>query len=104
MPTRLESGSATTSRRIEEPERNHVYLPVNRNYKPLGITPAEWVDYDTYLSQAVVFSANPHTFDDIWFHNETLHFYEDVVSSRVDYFARLEWLLSRVVKLHAKSN
>ena len=90
--------------KLEVADRAHVYLPVNRNYKPLGVTDEEWVDYDTYLPQAVVFSADPRRFDGIWLDNETLHLYEDAVSSRVDYFARLEKLLSRVVKLYAKSN
>ena len=90
--------------KLEVGGRNHIYLPVNRDYKPLGITSKDHVDYYAYLPQAVVFSADPHTFDGIWFHKETLHLYEDVASSRVDYFARLERLLSRVVKLYAKSN
>ena len=90
--------------KLEVGSRTHVYLPLNRNYKPLGITSMEWVDYITYLPQAVVFSADPHTFDGIWFYRDTLHLYEDVELSRVDYFLRLERLLSRVVKLHAKLN
>ena len=91
-------------KKLEVGRHAHVYLPLNRNYKPLGITSGEWVNYDTFLPQAVVFSADPHSFDGIWFHRETLHLYEDAVPSRMDYFARLERLLSREVKLHAKLN
>ena len=91
-------------KKLEVEGRNYVYLPLNRDYKPLGITSKEDVDYDAYLSQAVMFSVDPHTFDGIWFHKETLHLYEDVASSRVDYFERLERLLSQEVRLYSKSN
>ena len=91
-------------KKLEVRGRNHVYLPVNRDYKPLGITSKEDVDYDAYLSQAVMFSVDPHEFDNIWFDKESLHLYEDVASSRVDYFERLERLLSQEVRLYSKSN
>ena len=90
--------------KLETTNHNHVYLPVNRNYKPLGVTSDDWVDYEDFIDQAVIFSADPHTFANVWFHRDTLHLYEDVVSSRVDYFQRLERLLSRSVKLFQRSN
>ena len=91
--------------KLEVGGRKHVYLPLNRDYKPLGITSKDFVSYDDYLKQAVVFSADPHTFDGIWNkkdNKEKLYMYEDAYSTRVNYFARLERLLSRVVKLYAK--
>ena len=90
--------------KLETANRKHVYLPVNRNYKPLGVTSGERVDYDDFTWQAVIFSADPHTFDNVWFRRDTLHLYEDVISSRLDYFQRLERLLSRSVKLFERSN
>ena len=89
--------------KLEVGGRKHVYLPLNRDYKPLGITSKELFDsYDDYLPQTVVFSADPHTFKGIWIKEEALYMYTDSPLSRVDYFARFERLLSRVVKLHAK--
>ena len=90
--------------KLEVADHNHVYLPVNRNYKPLGVTSDDWVDYEDFIEQAVVFSADPHTFDEVWFHRDTLHLYEDVITSRVDYFKRLERLLGRSVKLFEQAN
>lgn len=77
--------------------RKHVYLPVNRRYKPLGIVGHAWVDYEPFLPQAVVFSADPATFKGVWFAT-TPHFYlyNDAPASRVDYFERFERLMARV--------
>lgn len=46
----------------------HVYLPLNRNYKPLGVgAPSDLdnkrkVDYLDYRNQAVIFLRDPHSF------------------------------------------
>ena len=87
---------------VEKPK--HVYLPVNRKYKPLGITTGEWIDYELYAFQAVVFTHDPHEFEEIWHDPENLYLYEDSVRSRLDYFVRLETLLSRSIKLNEISN
>ncbi len=52
---------------LEDPRRRHVHLPVNRRYKPLGITlrpPTSTIM--TLRKQAMVFSNDPAAFDDIW--------------------------------------
>jgi len=90
--------------KLETANRDHVYLPVNRNYKPLGVTSDEWVDYENFTKQAVVFSADPHTFENVWVDQEPLYLYGEAISSRVDYFQRLERLLSSSVKLFERSN
>jgi hypothetical protein len=33
----------------------HVYLPLNRNYKPLGQTSRQRVRYEDYVDQAMIF-------------------------------------------------
>lgn len=77
----------------------HVYLPLNRNYKPLGMRTKDWVDHRDYIDQAVVFPAGPHTFENVWHNLEKLRLYDDIPNSRSDYFARLDRLFSRPVKL-----
>jgi len=89
--------------RLEDRHRRHVYLPVNRNYKPLGITASARVDYQTFRQHAMVFATDPAKFDDIWTRREGgLWLYNDSPDSRADYFARLERLFSRSVRLSAK--
>ena len=89
---------------LEDSKRRYVYLPVNRNYKPLGVTSKEHVDYDALRSQAVVFATDPEQFEGVWGPGcEPLFMYKDGPDSRLDYFARLERLLSRSVKLYEKA-
>lgn len=89
---------------LEDSRRRHVYLPVNRNYKPLGTTARTRVDYQDFLSQAMLFSADPATFDNVWMQRDDgLWLYDDNPRSRVDYFARLERLMSRSIKLSGRA-
>lgn len=82
--------------RLEEPSRKHTFLPLNRNYKPLGYARPEFVQYADYLdTHAVVFSRDPAGFNDIWSNISNagmLWLYDDNPKSRLDYFARLERL------------
>ena len=75
------------------PGAKHIYLPVNRNYKPLGIRSREWVDYEEFRAQAVVFATDPHKFEGIWSDLERLYLYSDNYATLTDYFARLEQLM-----------
>ena len=77
----------------------HVYLPLNRNYKPLGVVSRDWVEYEDYIAQAMVFTRDPHEFEGIWFDPEGLYLYDDDPRSRVDYFERLDRLLKKGVKI-----
>lgn len=64
--------------------RRHVYLPLNRNYKPLGVVSPKWVNYNDHIDQAVVFASDPHTFPDVWTgtHPDKLYLYTDGTASR----------------------
>lgn len=85
-------------------DAKHVYLPLNRNYKPLGYgTPRQtqpWVDYKDYLHQAVVFERDPHGFKGVWEDAEGLYLYNDNSDTQATYFARIEKLMSRTVRLY----
>ncbi|WP_156464243.1 hypothetical protein [Afipia sp. Root123D2] len=74
--------------------RKHTYLPVNRNYKPLGVVSKEWADYHKFHDQAVVFAKNPAEFKGIWYNEDGLYLYSDDPKTRLDYFERLQKLLS----------
>lgn len=77
--------------RLEHPRRRHVFLPVNRNYKPLGIFSREWVEYATHLDDAVAFRRDPLLMTGVWTATrEHLWLYNDNPLSRLDYFERLE--------------
>ncbi len=82
--------------RLQNAKRSNVYLPLNRNYKPLGTLNREWVDYEGFaVSHGLVFHRAPSTFKDIWWNQRDDHFwlYDDSPESRFDYFARLERLI-----------
>lgn len=79
---------------IHHSRYNHLYLPLNRHYKPLGVITTDWLDYENYTSQAMVFKRDPHSFTSVWWKNDSLHMYNDGVESRETYFPRLEKLLS----------
>jgi hypothetical protein len=74
------------------------FLPLNRNYKPLGIIAGDHVDYRDYaLSHGVKFARDPSKLTGIW-HNrsddgEQLWLYADNPATRTDYFARLERIM-----------
>lgn len=85
----------------------HVYLPVNRDYKPLGfitfnsvgISVGEtWVDYELYVEKAMVFAKDPHGILGV-FVNDNLYLYDNKYEKTImdSYFARYEKLLSRQV-------
>lgn len=92
--------------RIEDRRRSHIFLPLNRNYKPLGQVTRDHVEYEHFVdTHAVVFSRDPLTFRNIWTNIRDGHFwlYDDSPKSRLDYFARLERLmLKNPIMLTAK--
>lgn len=75
-----------------------VWLPLNRKYKPLGVTSRDWVDYEDYRPQAVEFSSDPRTFRNVWWNSaddgSMLWLYDDAMPSRADYYQRLSRLLA----------
>jgi hypothetical protein len=89
-----------TFSQLEVMGQSHVYLPLNRNYNPLGVWSRRGapIDYRKYSDQALVFPSDPRKFEGVWY-KQTLYLYEDDPNSRLDYFERLERLMSRSVNL-----
>lgn len=84
--------------RLPVPDQRHVYLPLNRDYMPLGLSRYERATSRmNFRAQATLFRADPHTFDDVWWYqrDDTLWLYNDTPKSRLDYFQRLERLMSK---------
>jgi len=81
----------------------HVYLPLNRDYKPLGHVSRKRVHYEDYAAQAVIFHEDPMTLEGIWTatSDDKLWLYDDT-ASRVDYFERLGRLMSHKVRAVGK--
>ena len=86
----------------------HVYLPLNRALKPLGVAARGRVRFRDYRAQAVVFRTDPRTFEGVWFDpvgaapglpRRRLLLYDDTPESRMDYFVRFERLMARVSRL-----
>ncbi len=78
--------------------KKHTYLPLNRDYKPLGVVTMDHVRYEDYLDRAVVFGTDPHRFTDIWIPwdaRRLLYLYTDNNRSVRDYFERLGRLCMR---------
>ena len=90
--------------KLEHTKYQHVYLPVNRNYKPLGIVAKDNVDYEKYMPQAAVFDENPVSFQNVWWEESGLYLYSDAPESRINYFDRLGRLLVRSVRLEARAD
>ena len=84
------------------PTPKHVYLPLNRNYKPLGLSTSDHVDYGGYVDQAVVFARDPRSFKNVWHDAEGLYLYEGGYESKLDYFDRFERLLAHGPRLFSE--
>lgn len=84
--------------KLDATSHKHVYLPLNRNYKPLGRILDTWVDYESFVDNAVVFAADPYTFKGVWI-SGGLYLYDDLPATRRDYFTRLDKLLSHSMPL-----
>jgi hypothetical protein len=81
------------------PGAKHIFLPVNRSYKPLGIRSRERVDYEDFRAQAVAFATDPHEFNGIWSDRKRLYLYNDNNATLSDYFDRLERLMIHSAKM-----
>ena len=76
----------------------HVWLPLNRDYKPLGVgvlNRYKWVDYQDHIASALVFSRDPCTFKDVWHSIDpaACYLYDDGTDLDAIYFQRLQRLL-----------
>jgi hypothetical protein len=82
----------------------HVWLPLNRWYKPLGIITRDWIDYYDHVDAAMVFHRDPRDLD-IWLdspHEDTRYLYNDKPDTRRDYFPRLERLATKCRPFNTK--
>lgn len=86
-----------------------LWLPLNREYKPLGRPRSEFVRYEDEIANAMVFRRDPRKFDGIFINHDPrapkdlardrMWLYSDSPASRQDYFARLGRLLSYDVRV-----
>lgn len=84
----------------------HVWLPLNRRYKPLGVKGGVFVDYNDYKDQAMVFSRDPITFKDVWnmAENGWCYLYDDGTELDRVYFSRLHKLLGHKHRMAGDRN
>ena len=54
-----------TFQKLASREHRHVWLPLNRDYKPLGYLGEEIVSYADFAHQALVFDRDPRKFQEI---------------------------------------
>ncbi len=86
--------------RINTGDFEHVYMPTNREYLPIGCMTEDWGVLEDYLDRAVVFSSDPHNFKDVWYNRERLYLYGDSVESRETYLERFDKLLSHPMRVY----
>lgn len=84
---RVEKPYCLTKLRLAE----NAYLPLNRKYKPLGVTDGAWVDYDKYAAQHGYYTANLDLERlPIWWNTAGhLYLYSDDPNSRAHYDERV---------------
>lgn len=73
------------------------WLMLGRDYKPIGVTARDWVDYDDFAHQRFKLRVHPLKMVGVWRpkdregqHDCRWWFYSDSVESYMDYFQRLE--------------
>jgi hypothetical protein len=95
-----------TFTRLHGAKRPLTFLPLNRNYKPLGVCSRDWVKYADYESQAMVFAVDPRKFKGVWetIRIDDLWLYSDGPKSRVDYFERLAKLFTYKIGVDSPSS
>jgi hypothetical protein len=49
-----------------ETDDGYLFLPVNREYKPLGVVADAFVDYDAHRDRALRFKSNPLNDETLW--------------------------------------
>lgn len=85
--------------KIDHPKIKHFYLPLNRNYKPLGVISKDWIEYEGFASShGVAFASDPANIPNVWLPG-SLYLYDDTTKSRRDYFTRFERLMARSIKI-----
>jgi len=79
-----------------------VYVPLNRNYKPIGETTKEFVCYEDYVdTHGIVFECDPFKISDVWDRESSefrLYVFDDAIpASRNNYAKHM-----KAIMLHAK--
>lgn len=90
--------------RVEVSGRKHAFLPLNRDYAPLGMRRGAHLDYEKMMpTHGAYFARDPAKLADVWWNvrDGQMWLYDDSPESRVDYFARLERLMSRQMEMVA---
>lgn len=74
---------------------NNIWLPLGREYKPLGCDWHSYVDYDEHVERAVHFASDPTKFKGVWtYHPNPLWLYlRDDGTPASTYFGRLVKLM-----------
>jgi len=83
---------------------SNVWLPLNRDYKPLGGDSKRTYNYDKCYGHFVKFKGDPRKRPE-WFRrfdptSDQLFLYNDDPESRVDYFERLGRMCMRMKEIH----
>lgn len=84
----------------------HLWLPLNRDYKPLGFSRDVRVDYSEYAKHAIRFARDPDTFTDTWVAEDASgdlpkKWIHKLPQSYEDYFARLAIICKRAKRPNA---
>ena len=88
--------------RVEAAGRKHAFLPLNRDYLPLGMRRDGRIDYAAVApTHTVYFTRDPAKLEGIWWNQSGTSnwLYDDSAASRLDYFARLERLMLRQMEM-----
>ena len=87
--------------RIEHPRHKHAFLPLNRDYAPLGMRRCGHRDYAAMLpTHGVFFARDPAKLDVFWNVRGRSHWlYDDSSASRFTYFERLQTLMMRQMEM-----
>lgn len=100
-----------TFHHFDDAKWKFVYLPLNREYKPLGCNLKEHQEYDDFRGVAWIFLRDPHEFKDVWYDGQYAfngpcathpYLYNDDPNSRLDYFERLTKLMSYISSTYAE--
>lgn len=91
-------------RKLRHPKYGEAYLPLNRDYMPLGMVNGKPVDYLDFWDWAVKFKENPANFLDVWVPAPGLYLFGDDPQTLVSYFSRFSRLMMKPQEMVAQSS
>jgi hypothetical protein len=86
--------------KLEDARFRHVYLPLNRHYRPIGEAEGR-PDFKACPDRCIVFDSDPHHFEDVWSDPIGLYLYSDAIETKRDYGERLNRLFSQRMRIVA---